>query len=98
MITPSICQIVSGTLSNRVKFARNVLEIDSLDVQGPGERGRGDPAVQQEGIRGGAHQVGRRHFHSRRRRHLPGTNFIKIGLPGKLILSKRKGLREVIFS
>ena len=28
----------------------------------------------------------------------PGTNCIKIGLPGKLILSKRKGLREVIFS
>ena len=27
-----------------------------------------------------------------------GTNCIKIGLPGKLILSKRKGLREVIFS
>ena len=28
----------------------------------------------------------------------PGTNCIKIGLPGKLILSKRKGLREVLFS
>ena len=28
----------------------------------------------------------------------PGTNCIKIGLPGKLILSKRKGLWEVIFS
>ena len=28
----------------------------------------------------------------------PGTNYIKIGLPGKLILSKRKGLREVLFS
>ena len=28
----------------------------------------------------------------------PGMNCIKIGLPGKLILSKRKGLREVIFS
>ena len=28
----------------------------------------------------------------------PGTNCIKIGLPGKLILSKRKGLLEVIFS
>ena len=27
-----------------------------------------------------------------------GTNCIKIGLPGKLILSERKGLREVIFS
>ena len=27
-----------------------------------------------------------------------GTNCIKIGLPGKLILSKRKGLREDIFS
>ena len=27
-----------------------------------------------------------------------GTNCIKIGLPGKLILSKRKGLWEVIFS
>ena len=27
-----------------------------------------------------------------------GTNCIKIGLPGKLILSKRKGLREVLFS
>ena len=27
-----------------------------------------------------------------------GGNCIKIGLPGKLILSKRKGLREVIFS
>ena len=28
----------------------------------------------------------------------PGGNCIKIGLPGKLILSKRKGLREVLFS
>ena len=28
----------------------------------------------------------------------PGGNCIKIGLPGKLILSRRKGLREVIFS
>ena len=27
-----------------------------------------------------------------------GGNCIKIGLPGKLILSKRKGLREVLFS
>ena len=35
-------------------------------------------------------------------RELPGTNCIKIGLPqglpGKLILNKRKGLREVLFS
>ena len=28
----------------------------------------------------------------------PGTNCIEIGLPGKLILSKRKGLWEVLFS
>ena len=28
----------------------------------------------------------------------PGMNCIRIGLPGKLILRKRKGLREVIFS
>ena len=28
----------------------------------------------------------------------PGGNCMKIGLPGKLILSKRKGLREVLFS
>ena len=28
----------------------------------------------------------------------PGTNCIKISLPGKQILSKRKGLREVLFS
>ena len=28
----------------------------------------------------------------------PGTNCIKIGLPGKLILCKRKGLQEVPFS
>ena len=27
----------------------------------------------------------------------PGGNCIKIGLPGKLILSKRKGLREILF-
>ena len=27
-----------------------------------------------------------------------GTNCIEIGLPGKLILSKRKGLQEVLFS
>ena len=27
-----------------------------------------------------------------------GTNCIKIGLPGKLILSKRKGHPEIIFS
>ena len=32
------------------------------------------------------------------KRVCPGTNCIKIGLPGKLILSKRKGLREVLFS
>ena len=31
------------------------------------------------------------------RRGRPGMNCIKIGLPGKLILSKRKGLREVLF-
>ena len=30
--------------------------------------------------------------------YYPGMNCIKIGLPGKLILSKRKGLREVLFS
>ena len=29
---------------------------------------------------------------------VPGGNCIKIGLPGKPILSKRKGLREVLFS
>ena len=29
---------------------------------------------------------------------LLGTNCIKISLPGKLILSKRKGLWEVLFS
>ena len=29
---------------------------------------------------------------------VPGTNCIKIGLPGKLILSQRKGLWEVLFS
>ena len=28
----------------------------------------------------------------------PGMNCIKTGLPGKLTLSKRKGLREVLFS
>ena len=28
----------------------------------------------------------------------PGTNCLKIGLPGKLILGKRKGLLEVLFS
>ena len=28
----------------------------------------------------------------------PGTNCIKVGLPGKLILSKGKGLRGVLFS
>ena len=28
----------------------------------------------------------------------PGMNCIKIGLPGKLILSKRKALCEVLFS
>ena len=28
----------------------------------------------------------------------PGTNCIKIGLPGKLMLSKRKGLPEDLFS
>ena len=32
-----------------------------------------------------------------RARIFPGGNCIKIGLPGKLILSKRKGLREVLF-
>ena len=29
---------------------------------------------------------------------VPGGNCIKIGLPGKLILGKRKGLLEVLFS
>ena len=29
---------------------------------------------------------------------IAGTNCIRMGLPGKLILSKRKGLREVLFS
>ena len=29
---------------------------------------------------------------------VPGTNCIKIGLPGKLILRKRKGLWEIMFS
>ena len=29
---------------------------------------------------------------------VPGTNSIKIGLPGKLIFSNRKCLREIIFS
>ena len=33
-----------------------------------------------------------------RRTAAAGTNCIKIGLPGKLILSKRKGLHEVLFS
>ena len=28
----------------------------------------------------------------------PGMNGIKIGLPGKVVLSKRKGLLEVLFS
>ena len=28
----------------------------------------------------------------------PGMNCVEIGLPGKRILSKRKGLREVLFS
>ena len=27
-----------------------------------------------------------------------GTNYIKIGHPGKLVFSKRKGLQEVLFS
>ena len=31
-------------------------------------------------------------------RRQPGTNCIKTGLPGKLILNMRKGLREVLFS
>ena len=56
---------------------------------------RGHPAadvlLQREGVDRGAagHAVllGR-----------PGMNCIKIGLPGKSILSKRKGLREIIFS
>ena len=30
--------------------------------------------------------------------HSPGMNCVKIGLPGKLILRKRKGLWEVLFS
>ena len=29
---------------------------------------------------------------------ISGGNCIKMGLPGKLILSKKKGLREVLFS
>ena len=38
------------------------------------------------------------HGLAEKRRHPPGGNCIKIGLPGKLILSKRKGLREIILS
>ena len=34
----------------------------------------------------------------RERPQRSGTNCIKIGLPGKVILRKRKGLREVLFS
>ena len=35
---------------------------------------------------------------ARRFQQLPGMNCIEIGLPGKPILSRRKGLREVLFS
>ena len=44
---------------------------------------------------GGGEEAGRVHpAHP----SLSGTNCIKIGLPGKLILSKRKGLLEFLFS
>ena len=39
-----------------------------------------------------------RHPGARRQVQPAGINCIKIGLPGKLILSKRKGLWEVLFS
>ena len=51
-------------------------------------RGRGLP--ERRAVRGGRVRG--------RLQGRPGTNCIKIGLPGKLILSKRKGLREVQFS
>ena len=40
----------------------------------------------------------RRRHRRLRQRSVPGTNCIKIGLPGKRILSKRKGLGKVLFS
>ena len=47
--------------------------------------------------RGGAAE-GRRHRDAAVPQGSPGTNCIEIGLSGKLSLSKRKGLREILFS
>ena len=58
--------------------------VQEADRGGRGDRGH-QPGQVQEGAAGDG--GGR-----------AGTNCIKIGLPGKLILSKRKGLREVLFS
>ena len=53
-----------------------------------------------EGDAGPGQEAGRHllQVHPALRHAQSGTNCIKIGLPGKLIFSKRKGLGEVLFS
>ena len=50
------------------------------------------------GDRGAAEGQRRRDVHVSQVAAPAGTNCIQIGLHGKLILSKRKGLREILFS
>ena len=59
----------------------------------------GDPPGDAEGPAGPgeAGELGQLQDGRDLRQGRPGTNCIKIGLLGKLILSKRKGLREVLF-
>ena len=68
------------------------------DAAGQPDADKGQPddvdgAVHEEGA---ARSAGRGR-HERRERLCTGGNCIRIGLPGKLIFSNRKGLQEVLF-
>ena len=89
---PQDAQLLSQFCQSPISPSR--IKVNKTLVREPMEHpvARVYPAVQPPGEGG----VG---FHgSRLRERRPGTNCIKIDLPGKLILSKRKGLREVSFS
>ena len=78
-------------LTNGMHCTRTHLSVCGKDVDVVDGRGRGEEAVARPLVVHAAAValiVGRG----------SGGNCIKIGLPGKLILSKRKDLREVLFS
>ena len=80
---------------NYTQFSARLLEYNERICPQDGEVLERDPAVREvdivavQGGDGGADVP---------RQPGPGTNCIKIGLPGKPILRKRKGLLEVLFS